>query len=1147
MYKKNVVSLPTISNIPILLTTKNKNIMRRITLNLFVLTLALLGFSLSAAADTVFDFNASNQAVSTNDSQAGDITEAYVQTIDGVTLTVSPADEGESTPNRFWGTTAGPQLRCYSGTITIESENSIKSVVFDATSKFSVTANVGELSSTTWSGDAKKIIFTVNKNTQINKITVSAEVSSMAEAANIAAFKALEKGTEAKLTLNNAYVTAISGNNAYVQDATGALYFYNTGLAFEAGKVLNGTIIGKLDIHNNLPEFTKTSGTNADGITITDGTTSAITVSVAQALAAENISMLVKIAGATIEEDGGNYYAVDGESKIMIFDQFRVLAEGFQYPGKADIIAIIGMYKGNPQLYPLDANSITEATESALADGTYFLQNVAAQKFFAAGHSWGTQAIVNNEGLDIIVAATPEGKYHLDAQIRRDDTNHFVGSNLFTDSPAYDWTIAKVADNIITLANDTAFIAVNEKDELVLVKEATEAAQWKIVTYEERIKALEGATESTPANATFAIKDANFGRCDSRSSFWTMEASNQNLSGGNNENNCAESWHSTFTLSQTIEGLPNGVYELTAQGFYRQDGEDTENLPYFFINDKKATFPEMTGTENSMSDASVSFTSGLYTIKPIQVIVTDGTITVGAKNEANLTIWCIWDNFQLKYLGAADENRLDLTIDHQRATGLGYTPTEAEVDFTEAKSWLGVDAITTDMLNFENPDGTLIDYATYAKANYDGWCNGEGMAENWGGTTKVCVKFFEAIPDGKFTFYDMNGADEAGKTYSVRWRLINGEKSVRYTVNVIFFKPEAEKLEVVDKGIVASVTYDIADADYVEQKVTLTDEQVAAICAELGISDLSEATAYGYNPTTQELVKNHAGYDGWRDANGDFHNWNADGTQAPACVKYTDGKEYLCYNRSSMEPQTIKTYWAIANDKKAVLVEIDFIYLDATADPNELVINGDCEGEDGTCLVVKHGDGDGGGGFTTNFVAGAGIDGSRAVVIHAVDNAANEWDTQFFIVANNHTFALGEKYVVKFWVKADKPAKINAQGHKAPGDYLTWYVDGAADVNVTTEWQEVVWEGTVNDSMAEYGGNMEGMQTLAFNLNNDKTLENNYYFDNISWKLVTETDGIKTAKAIRVENGAIYNLSGQKVDANYKGVVIINGKKMLQK
>ena len=1121
--------------------------MKRITLSLFVLTLGLLGFNLSAAADTVFDFNASNQAVSSNDSQAGDITEAYVQTIDGVTLTVSPANESATNPNRFWGTNAGPQLRCYSGTITIESENSIKSVVFDAPSKFDVTADVGELSSTTWSGDAKKIVFTVNKNSQINKITVSseaAEVPSMPEAANFAAFKALEKGTEAKLTLNNAYVTAVSGNNAYVQDATGALYFYNTGLALEAGKVLNGTVIGKLDIYSNLPEFTKTSNTNADNITVTDGTATIKNITVAEALTADYVSMLVKIVGATIEEDGGKYYAVDGESKIQIFDQFRVLAEEFQYPGKADITCIVGMYKGTPQLYLLDANSITEATESTFADGTYFLQNVAAQKFFAAGHSWGTQAIVNNDGLDIIIAATPEGKYHLDAQIKRDDTNHFVGSNLFTDSPAYDWAISKVADDIITLANDTAFIAVNEKDELVLVKEATEAAQWKIVTYEERIKALEGATEATPANATFAIKDANFGRCDSRVSFWSMEASNQNLSGGNNENNCAESWHSTFTLSQTIEGLPNGVYELTAQGFYRQDGEDTENLPYFFINDQKATFPVMTGTENSMSDASVSFTNGLYTIDPIMVMVTDGKITLGAKNEANLTIWCIWDNFQLKYLGENAAIVKNQTINHNREVGQGYGVSIGEVDFTEAKSWLGVDDLTTDMLNFENPDGSLIDYANYAKANYDGWCNGEGAAENWGGTTKVCVKFFQAIPDGKFEICDMNDADEVGKTYTVKWRLVNGDKAVRYTINVTFVAPQATELEIVDKGIVASVSYDSADASYIEKTVTLTDEQVAAICAELGISALSEATVYGYNPTTQELVKNYAGYDGWRDANGDFHGWSGD-AEVPACVKYTDGQNYLCYNILGCEPQIVKTYWAIANDKKAVLVEIDFTYIDSTADPNELVINGDCEGEDGTCLVVKHGDG--GGGFTTNFVDGAGIDGSRAVVIHAVDNAANEWDTQFFIVANNHTFALGEKYVVKFWVKADKPAKIGAQGHKAPGDYLTWYVDGAADVNVTTEWQEVVWEGTVNDSMAEYGGNMEGMQTLAFNLNNDKTLENNYYFDNISWKLVTETDGIETAKAIRVENGAIYNLSGQKVDANYKGVVIINGKKMLQK
>ena len=42
-------------------------------------------------------------------------------------------------------------------------------------------------------------------------------------------------------------------------------------------------------------------------------------------------------------------------------------------------------------------------------------------------------------------------------------------------------------------------------------------------------------------------------------------------------------------------------------------------------------------------------------------------------------------------------------------------------------------------------------------------------------------------------------------------------------------------------------------------------------------------------------------------------------------------------------------------------------------------------------------------------------------------------------------------------------------------------------------------------------------------------------------------DGIETVLSTKVLNGVIYNLAGQKVDANYKGVVIKNGKKMLQK
>jgi hypothetical protein len=340
-----------------------------------------------------------------------------------------------------------------------------------------------------------------------------------------------------------------------------------------------------------------------------------------------------------------------------------------------------------------------------------------------------------------------------------------VGSNLFVDSPAYDWTIAKVADDIITLANDTAFVAVDENDNLVLVKKATEAAQWKIVTYEDRILALEGATEASPANATFAIKDANFGRCDTRSSFWTMEASNQNLSGGNNENNCAESWHSTFSLTQTIEGLPNGVYELTAQGFFRQDGEDTENLPYFFINDKKATFPALTGTENSMSDASVSFTSGLYTIDPIKVVVTDGTITVGAKNEANLTIWCIWDNFQLKYYGPATEPEGDPNnlVKNWDCSG-------SDVSSFRVHEWRTMDAQTDGPAN-------LVDGAAKVYVRSFAQAEAAGNATLVDGSKPVAADNFADWDSQFFITWDEAKATEAGDKLQLKMK-VKADKAV---------------------------------------------------------------------------------------------------------------------------------------------------------------------------------------------------------------------------------------------------------------------------------------------------------------------------------------------------------------------------------
>ena len=44
-----------------------------------------------------------------------------------------------------------------------------------------------------------------------------------------------------------------------------------------------------------------------------------------------------------------------------------------------------------------------------------------------------------------------------------------------------------------------------------------------------------------------------------------------------------------------------------------------------------------------------------------------------------------------------------------------------------------------------------------------------------------------------------------------------------------------------------------------------------------------------------------------------------------------------------------------------------------------------------------------------------------------------------------------------------------------------------------------------------------------------------------------EATGISTVKTANTGNGMIYNLAGQRVDNSYKGLVIKNGKKVVQK
>ncbi|UKK56283.1 hypothetical protein [Prevotella communis] len=306
-----------------------------------------------------------------------------------------------------------------------------------------------------------------------------------------------------------------------------------------------------------------------------------------------------------------------------------------------------------------------------------------------------------------------------------------------------------------------------------------------------------------------------------------------------------------------------------------------------------------------------------------------GTFTFDVKAEKAYKIYAAGTklgfygfNYTYKQAKQPEVTELELTLNVERYTGMGYGATEATVDFTEAKAFLGVEAITEDMLSVLNPDGNAIsDFKAY-----DGWFNGEGVAETWGDNTKINVKFFEAIAgEGKYSICDMNGADEVGKTYSVKWQLAANGKKVIYTINVTFvaapeFKPEIVKTIDVPVYMTAEAAYEGLTAQF----------DAAEVATALNIASIADAKAYIVNVTTGSFVENTT--DGWRDANGDATQW-PNATNG-LCAKIQDPAsgtiDYLgTHDANFMENDTYTAKWGFVANEKAVVLNINITFKSA--------------------------------------------------------------------------------------------------------------------------------------------------------------------------------------------------------------------------
>ena len=274
---------------------------------------------------------------------------------------------------------------------------------FDAIAGYTYKDKVG-----TWIGKATDVKFTATAN-QVRALTIVVTIEGgsvtpdpqpapdVLTAKNIAEFKTLTKRTDATLTLTNAKVlytwTSTKGNvTAYVRDETGAIVFFNTGLALEANQDLNGTITAQYDEYNSLPEVIASAGkTTAEKLNIAAGDPAVAKVITPSQLS-ENLSDLVALENAKItKETSGtttSYYANIGTEKVLLFNGLHITdfdnMDSFVSDATYKVEGIVASFKGVYQIYPSKLTLVTNGIDNVTTQ-TNSIENANAPLYNLAG------------------------------------------------------------------------------------------------------------------------------------------------------------------------------------------------------------------------------------------------------------------------------------------------------------------------------------------------------------------------------------------------------------------------------------------------------------------------------------------------------------------------------------------------------------------------------------------------------------------------------------------------------------------------------------------------------------------------------------------------------------------------------------------
>ena len=387
--------------------------MKKFTYSFLSLLMLLLVMPASMLARTTvtFDFAANPWNLPLSSSTSGEadkgaITSPILQ--DGVTLTTTDG----TTKTKMWVTNDAIDFRVYksggSFTFTAPKGKVIEKIEFvlKKSGDFAATPDAGsyDKSSTTWAQPKEQVNavkFTATGTNKISKAVLTiadpgegAEVVVLPEIADFASLKAAEQDKAVKLTVTNGKVVYAGSNDLIVEDATGAIDFYNWGIKATAGQVINGTIEAKYSEFMGMPQAAKTANTDVTALTITDGDAVApVAMEFAEAMKAASYLKYVTLTDFTIEETGGKTYLVSGENKIQLYDKFKV---GYTLPEAIKSISGI--------IIPFVANGSTDVIVEIAPTSAEDIEDIVAKPALPEGDV--TAKYLVNPGFEDCEAAT---------------------------------------------------------------------------------------------------------------------------------------------------------------------------------------------------------------------------------------------------------------------------------------------------------------------------------------------------------------------------------------------------------------------------------------------------------------------------------------------------------------------------------------------------------------------------------------------------------------------------------------------------------------------------------------------------------------------------------------------------------------------